>query len=291
MGKTIILSVSCSDVNYTQEEHVILDTWGHDIVNGLCENVMLIFVRSGKEPVPVYDEDSSVLYVSAGDAVHDTYNKVLKAIKYVDDNFEYDYILKTNTSTYINVKLLKQFISGLPRQDNNIYGPRYIINGSSGGKLYFRGSFLLFPRAVVADILKTCGSKVKNVDDGEIFKRLHSYYEKNGVDLYERMKQVPQGYYLENKSVVPYLHEYAKDKLSYRLKPTYAIRRGEEGRFLIRDKMRSLHAYIVSDDKEFVVPDLNAENVVETLNGIVKLKDGIKKSKNSKRGSFALRNW
>lgn len=291
MKKTIILSVSCSDIDYIQEERTILETWGRDITEGTQEDLELIFVRSRKNSKPEYIKEESILYVDSSDGVHDTYEKVLKAFKFIDEHFEYDYILKTNTSTYINISLLKKFIEELPENDKNIYGPRYIINGSSGGKMYFRGSFLLFPRTVIKDVIKSGKLGVKNVDDGEIFKRLHVYYEKKGEDIYGKMKQIIQGYYLDNKSVVPYKHEYAKDKISYRLKANYTIKRGEKTRFLIRDKMRSLHAYVASDKEDFIVPELNSENIVETLNGIITLKNGIKKSKNNKGRGFVVHNW
>ena len=48
----------------------------------------------------------NTIYCKSGDTESFTYLKTLDALEYIDDNIEYDYIFRTNTSTFINIKLL-----------------------------------------------------------------------------------------------------------------------------------------------------------------------------------------
>ena len=45
-----------------------------------------------------------------------TYAKTYYALKYVNENLDYDYIFRTNTSTYVNTKLLQAFVDSLEEQ-------------------------------------------------------------------------------------------------------------------------------------------------------------------------------
>lgn len=260
MGKKIIiLSASMDNPDFYKEEKTILETWGKDIVDGIYPNISIIFIHTTKEQQTYYNKEKYTLYVPCGDKLLDTYNKTALALRYVDENLDYDYVLKTNTATYINVNLLNKTVSNFQCDDKCFYGPRYIITASSRNRICFRGSFLLMPKFVVGIILKSYKNK-QNTDDGEIGYCFAKYHEDINSDYIEKLKCLEQGYYVGAFNERIYNHSYAKNKISFRLRP---LNSHFSKRYEIIRKMKILHRCIMNDKLEFEIPSTNKDKTVE----------------------------
>lgn len=105
--KAIILSMSCNQERYINEEHIIRKTWGKDIIEGKYDNIELLFYRGGSDSTYL---ENNIIHIDEKDDLNGTYHKSLKAFRYIDDNFEYDYIIRCNTSNYINIEAINNFL-------------------------------------------------------------------------------------------------------------------------------------------------------------------------------------
>lgn len=121
--KILILSMSCNQNLFMNEEKIIKDTWGEDIINGLYDNIKLYFYTSSTDGTYSIDKDKHKIYVDSKDDLFSTWDKTLKPLRIVNQyKIDYDYIFRTNTSTYINVPLLDAFVQSLSEDDDKIYG-------------------------------------------------------------------------------------------------------------------------------------------------------------------------
>lgn len=99
--KILILIMSCNKDFFKQEENVLKETYLKRLEN--YSNVdYFIYTSSenGKEYI-----DDNILYVDAPDDFNGTWEKTYKCFKYIS-KFDFDYVIKTNTSTFINIDLM-----------------------------------------------------------------------------------------------------------------------------------------------------------------------------------------
>lgn len=267
--------MSMNSKEFSEEEEIIRQTWASDIISGKYPGMKILFYKGRKKDDETLEDD--ILYVCSDDGLSDTYKKTIRALKWCVDNEDFDFIVKTNTTTYINVGLLSKFVEQLPIGDEHIYGSTYITNTCSKGILYFRGNFAIWSKNVVNDILKTY-KKTKSVDDGVIGRNLCLYYKKEKIDYYSRMREVAGAKVYNKFPVVEYSYDDMKSCVWYRLKTGIP---GKDHEFVI-DKMRSLHAYIKKEEKPFIPQETFNENSMVEIhpkNYKLTLEEAIKYSK------------
>lgn len=250
--KILILTMSCTQKAFLNEENTIRETWAKDIIDGKYPNITWYAYRNTLYDNP-YDMDN-IIYVPENDDRNHTYQKTIACFKYINDHkekFDFDFIVRTNTSQYVNVELLNKFVSGLDSNDETIYTSQICFNTSSHFKLYGRGNFVLFSRVVFDRILKASelypygGNKDLYIDDFVIANQLEkSYFDneplKQSIDY---IKQLP---YLQNEKAATstYNFELFKDKIGINLR---SFRREN-----IEKHMRQVHKHIKEETNEFV---------------------------------------
>jgi len=57
--------------------------------------------------------DEDYLYLNSGDGLYDIGYKTIEALKWVKKNYDFQYLIRSNSSTYINVKEIEKFIESL----------------------------------------------------------------------------------------------------------------------------------------------------------------------------------
>lgn len=177
MKKVVILVMSCNqDERFLNEEDAIRKTWGKDILDGKYNNINLIFYRGGYEE-DKYDRESNILYLKSDDTLNGTYHKTINAFKFVDNNFNYDYIVRTNTSTYINVEAILQFLASSNNYYEYIIGPKLCINNINYSTPFIGGHFVIFGRDIINILINNKIEIRCGIDDivigymlGKIFK-------------------------------------------------------------------------------------------------------------------------
>lgn len=182
--------MSCNEERFINEEETIRETWGASIINGEVENLSIIFYRGGD--VESFDDEKKVLTLNVADDLNNTYNKTIKAFNFFKKNdIEYDYIFKTNTSTYINVEALLQFLKFEDIDKEIVYTPCLNINKDCSSVPFGVGYFLIFPKYMVESVFLsyTLNNFIGNgVDDANIGFLMANLY--GGSYVVKHLRQV-----------------------------------------------------------------------------------------------------
>ena len=120
--KILVLVMSCNLPEYKQKEEDIRNTWAKGILEKKYHNIDLWFFTSGEHDM--IDVSKHKIFTKCSDLRDRTFQKVMKTINIVDANgFEYDWILRVNTTTYINIELIDKIIQHAPN-------PEYAYSGT-----------------------------------------------------------------------------------------------------------------------------------------------------------------
>ena len=132
------------------------------------ENIELFYVYGQENKDEKYVKESNELYVNSPDGKNiklngvTYYNNVLQKtiaiFKYALNNFEFDFLFRTNISPYVNLDNLYKFL--LQQSSSNFYG------GCFGGRQWASGLGLIFSRDVVELIISSLDRfKLSGADD------------------------------------------------------------------------------------------------------------------------------
>lgn len=114
MKKILILAQSCNDDFFKREIECIKETYA----SNLPFNIDFIYYTGNNEKEELIDD---CLKLTCSDDICSTFRKTYYALRFLQfNNMHYDYIVKTNTSTYINVKLLNEIINSI-EDDKKLY--------------------------------------------------------------------------------------------------------------------------------------------------------------------------
>ena len=171
--------------------------------------------------------DNDIIFVNQKETYFNILNKTLKAMEYIDNvlKLDYDFMIRTNVSTVINIPQLLKELSPLPKQNICIGGNKmqikwtcsaYGINDNRyNGRWFVQGTSIIFSKDVCADIVKNQHKiEKKIVDDISLFMYLGNFnpiaYEsvnKHAVSFYEcsegldQLYLIPKNYaFYRNKS-------------------------------------------------------------------------------------------
>lgn len=86
--------------------------------------------------------------------------KTRAGLRHILETHDFDYLLRTNTSTYVNLKLLAEFVAGLP--DESYYGG---FIGESNGVRFASGTCALLSRDAVQTIVADAAWQYEIIDD------------------------------------------------------------------------------------------------------------------------------
>ena len=171
--------------------------------------------------------DDDILFVNQKETYFNILNKTLKAMEYIDNvlKLEYNFMIRTNVSTVINVPQLLKELAPLPKKNISIGGNKMQINwicaaygindNRYSGRWFVQGTSIIFSKDVCQDIIKNQHKiEKKIVDDISLFMYLGNFnkiaYEsviKYAISFYEcsesldQLYLIPQNYaFYRNKS-------------------------------------------------------------------------------------------
>ena len=148
--KFIILLMSCNQPLYLSEEQACRDTF-LKVAEGA--DIPFWFYRGGEERQ--YIDTDHVIHFSCSDGLAGTSEKTVLAMAAALQLGEWDYLIKTNVSTWLNIEKINETVNRWEgRDDHNIYGTRFLINKSSKDVPFPRGHFSIFSRSMVEGIVK-----------------------------------------------------------------------------------------------------------------------------------------
>lgn len=112
--------MSCKNKFFEAEEDIIRHSWG-EIINNFSNISYFSYSQSDNDQCYI-DKKKQKIFVPCNDTIFGTWTKTLRTFRTIDYfNIDYDYIFRTNTSTYINVPLLNDFVQSLDDNDDCIY--------------------------------------------------------------------------------------------------------------------------------------------------------------------------
>ena len=111
---------SCNDELFEKEIECIKETYA----NNLPSNIDFIYYTGDNDKEELVE---NCLKLTCCDDIYSTFRKTYYALRFLQlNNIQYDYIVRTNTSTYINIKLLNKIInSRLTLGPLGIYNSKY----------------------------------------------------------------------------------------------------------------------------------------------------------------------
>lgn len=254
----VILSMSCTKPNYINEEKGIRDSWAKDIIDGKYKNIKWYSYRGGQSDS--YNETEHCKHINIPDDYRHTFHKTIKMFEWVLANDkDTNYIVRTNTSNYINVPLLNNFIKSLPYDNKDMYCGEICSCPWFNHKFYGRGNFIIFSRKTVDELIKFGQKTLSNgrgnlTDDYTMFRVLEeNVFTPKGEYGKDYLKQVPMTYMTGPNSLYDY--EKCKDNLVINMKISSERKR-------LPEKMANLHESIKNEEREFILPtSFNQGNV------------------------------
>lgn len=199
MKKILVLVMSCQDEFFRQQVEKIKATWAKPILEGKYPNIGFIAYEGGYD-AHSYDKENNVLKIRCEDDLDNTFKKTYYAFSLINNNLEYDYIFRTNTSTYVNIDLLDKFIQSL-EDDNVVYTSELysLVEAATPYPLniYGRGNGLILSKTVVNILLKEGLSFIyqEHVDDVVIGNVLNTYWIKQGKNYLDFIKSYYHGWF------------------------------------------------------------------------------------------------
>ena len=125
--KILFLTMNCNVPYFKALLAVVKDTWAKPILQKKYENCEWFAYTSCDKahPVPMIDYSEHVVYVDCPDDINHTYEKTQKAYNMlVNAGVAFDYIVRTNTSVFVNVKKTIEKVNITPNE--------YIIGSQVG---------------------------------------------------------------------------------------------------------------------------------------------------------------
>lgn len=196
MKKILILAMSCR-IDYFQEEiNIIKQTWAAQ----LPKNIDFGYYDGEWDTNDIIDDNGyKHIRVTTPDDINNSFRKTIYALNMVIN--DYDYILRTNTSNWINVRLLRKFIDEMVESDK-IYGSElYSLSEAAAPyplDMYVRGNGILMSAKLWKILIRECCPLlyIPQSDDVSIGSILNSWLrKKHGDRYYEMYRSMPQGWY------------------------------------------------------------------------------------------------
>lgn len=201
MKKILILSMSCQHEFFLEQENVVRETWAKPIIEGKYENIKFLLYRGGYEKNS-YSKNECCLKLNVEDDIQHTFKKTYFALSMAFKNFgEFDYVFRTNTSTYVNVELLNAYIQQLEDDESLYSGDIYSLSELKCPyplSLTCRGNALIMSKKIVERILKHGIGylyRTDQADDACISTILNSWWIENGQDYKKYLKSFRHCWY------------------------------------------------------------------------------------------------
>lgn len=127
--------MSCNIPYFQALLGVVKDTWAKPLVHNKYKNVTWFAYTAcnEKHPKPHIDFEEHIIYVDCPDDLHHTYEKTQKAYNMIKDVIDFDYVLRTNTSVFVNVDKTIERICSTGVDDVMGRCTRYYHRNQEGG--------------------------------------------------------------------------------------------------------------------------------------------------------------
>jgi len=171
MSKKILISVlSLEQEPYISLEKTIRDTWA----SKTYPNVDIIYYYGGSDEIKLVGDK---FYSNTSEGLYNIGYKTLNLFDYLLKNHDFDYIFRTNSSSYVNIEELLEFIEYKPLE--NFYSG---VIGNYGGINFASGSGYFISRDLVELVVEQKDRWDHTLIDDVSLGKLMS---ENGIKIYK----------------------------------------------------------------------------------------------------------
>ena len=148
MYKVLVLIVSSDTYPSVRNRKIIENTWV-----SLIDKDEVYFYKAGKNS---YFSSNNEITVKAGSSSIDIGKKNIEAFDFVLKNFEFDYLFRTTTTSYVNINQLKKFINEKLINKEDIYCGKILeTKDHKGDPIQFvSGAGILFDKKLLKQIVQ-----------------------------------------------------------------------------------------------------------------------------------------
>jgi hypothetical protein len=181
----VVILIIC---HYSEMNMMMLDILRRQIRRNHDIHYYIVASRFSQTNPKEIELDNDIIFVNQKEAYFNILNKTLKAMEYINNvlKIEYDFLIRTNVSTVINIPKLLNELAGIPREKICIGGnkmqinwicPGYGINDNRyKGRWFIQGTSIVFSKDVCEDIIKNQHKIEKTiVDDISLFMYLSNF--------------------------------------------------------------------------------------------------------------------
>lgn len=189
--------MSCNRPDYLIMEKTLKEVYGPKL-KALGVDMWIYRKNTESQDYKVIGDDEynckTVLCPNCDDGIHGTGMKTFRFFEYLEQNgYDYDYMLRTNLSTWVNVNALDTFL-GYLENDDAVYGGETLSCFWSKYKLYALGNSIILPKkylehikTIIRYMLQT-GKKMNYIDDFLMGVAIWSRCSAVGIDSYNIVK-------------------------------------------------------------------------------------------------------
>ena len=188
--------MSCNQPLYLNEEQACRDTFLKD-AEGAGLSYYFYKGLDDTHTASRIDNETRTIHLDVHDGLGGTAKKTAMALS-VANQLDFDYLIKTNVSTYLNINNIVEALDNWEgREDLNIYGGRFLINKASKNIPFPRGYFTILSKKLVSGITGYAynlsnSNAMPKTDDTLISLCLLYYMQKNlGEEYTKKLMQVP----------------------------------------------------------------------------------------------------
>ena len=160
--KIVLLVMSCNDPVLKTCTEMLDITLGREAEK---YGVKYLTYTGGHNEASIID---GCIHCVSDDDLDSTFLKTQEALRLVKESFDPDYVIRTNTSTYVNLDLVTKFI----KSEIERHQQRLIYNGEIAdlnGRIQLRGNSFILSREMVDKIIEfnvdDCPSDLENLHD------------------------------------------------------------------------------------------------------------------------------
>jgi hypothetical protein len=166
------------------------------------ENVFFYFTQMREEQNSeiILNEETNMIYVKGKEEPFNILKKTVESMKFIIKNHEneFDFLIRSNISTFINISLLDKFLSGVPK--NRFYGGGHVLKinwGNTGrefGSTFSQGTSIILSKDLVIHMCENNENLEHDLmDDVAIGRYVRKYFpdifeSTNGYTKYQALQ-------------------------------------------------------------------------------------------------------
>lgn len=166
--RILVLNMSGNTTLYKELENCCRETWAYSILNKEVNGVSYYSVHSTYDETCI-DKTNNRIFIKQPRNVKDIdclLHRFKYAIEFLEkEGIKFDYIVKTNTSTYLNIPLIKELLDN-ESDDSKVFGIKMQGAFWSTYNPYIQGNLTIFSTRIIHTLLDMNNVKSSLIADG-----------------------------------------------------------------------------------------------------------------------------